>query len=332
MSKKILVTGGAGYIGSHAVKALCDSGYDVVVLDNLSCGHGEAVDSRAVFVHMDLSDAKELIELFQDEEFHAVMHFAGSIEVGKSMNEPAAFFRNNVLNGHNLLEAMRLSGTKNIIFSSTAAVYGNPLSIPIKEDALQNPTNFYGFTKLEFERLLQKYDDFWGIKSVALRYFNAAGADESGEIGEDHFDETHLIPRILQSLNSKEFKLKVFGTDYDTDDGTCVRDYIHVTDLVDAHLLALDYLFKNGESNFFNLGNGNGFSVKDVIASVEKTTGKKVEFEESGRRAGDPAVLVADSSKAKDILGWNPEHTDLESIISTAWKWHSSHPDGYESV
>lgn len=320
--KKILVTGGAGYIGSHAVRALCDADYEVVVLDNLSNGNVEAVDKRCSFVHMDLGNAKDLLVLMKDEKFDAVMHFAGSIEAGLSMKYPDQFLENNVVNGGNLLEAMRLSGCNNIIFSSTAAVYGNPVTVPIDEDAIKEPVNFYGTTKLIFEGLLAKYDDFWGIKSICLRYFNAAGADASGEIGEMHDPETHLIPLILKAVETGK-KLKVFGTDYGTEDGTCVRDYIHVTDLVDAHLLALEYLLKKGSSDVFNLGNGNGFTVKQVIGAASKVIGKAVPHEEAPRRDGDPEVLVADSTKAKKTLGWKPKFTKIDEIISSAWKWHS---------
>ncbi len=330
MAKKILVTGGAGYIGSHAVKALCDAGYDVVVLDNLSKGHGEALDTRAAFVHMDLQDLEDLRELFIEEKFDAVMHFAGSIEVGLSMMQPDLFLQNNVMNGQNLLEAMRGAGCKNIIFSSTAAVYGDPEEVPIPETVRLEPTNYYGVTKLLFEHLLQKYDEFYGLRHIALRYFNAAGADLSGAMGEDHDPETHLIPRVLGAV-AGTMELKVFGTDYDTKDGTCIRDYIHVADLVDAHLLALQYLFDTQKSDVFNLGNGSGFSVKEVIQAAEKVTGQTVPYEEAERREGDPPKLVADSSKAKKILGWNPRRDNLEDILSSAWKWHSNHPQGYES-
>lgn len=328
--QKILVTGGAGYIGCHAVKALCDAGYSVVVADNLSNGLRELVDGRAKFVELDLRDVEGLNALFGAEKFDAVMHFAGSIEAGLSMKEPSAFFENNVVCGVNLLEAMRGAGVKRLIFSSTAAVYGNPVSVPIKEDAALEPVNFYGVTKLEFERLLKKYDEFWGIKSVCLRYFNAAGADESGKIGEAHNPETHLIPLVLKGLLDKKeeagggSKLKVFGDDYDTPDGTCVRDYIHVKDLVDAHILALKFLVDQGRSDVFNLGNGKGFSVLEVIKTAEKVTGFSVEYEVASRREGDPAVLVADSTKAKEILGWKPAYYKLEDIIASAWRWHSS--------
>ncbi len=328
--KKILVTGGAGYIGSHAVKSLCDTGYDVTVLDNLSKGHKGAVDARAEFVEMDLVSGQEVLELLKGGGFDAVMHFAGSTEVGVSMKEPLFFIENNVTNGARLLDAMRESGVRNIIFSSTAAVYGNPQSIPIKESDKLDPTNVYGVTKLMFEDLLNKYDQFYGIKYVALRYFNAAGADESGEIGEDHEPETHLIPNVLKPLLGGDGRgLKLFGTDYDTKDGTCVRDYIHVTDLVDAHLKALEYLFEGQNSDVFNLGNGSGFTVKEVIEAAENVTGMKVDYKEAPRRAGDPPVLVADSSKAMSVLKWAPRYTKMEDIIASAWKWHQNYPQGY---
>lgn len=328
MARNILVTGGAGYIGSHAVKALCDLGYEVTVLDNLSKGHPHAVDKRVSFVHMDLADSEELNHVMGERQFDAVMHFAGSIEVGLSMQKPALFLQNNVMNGQNLLEAMRAAGCKNIIFSSTAAVYGNPRTIPIPETAPLEPTNYYGVTKLLFENLLQKYDEFYGLRFVALRYFNAAGADASGDMGEDHADETHLIPRALKAVQGGP-TLKVFGSDYDTPDGTCIRDYVHVTDLVEAHVLALEYLFKESESDVFNLGNGNGFSVQEVIQAVEKVTGQNALHEKAPRREGDPARLVADSSKAKKVLGWEPRHAGLEEIVASAWEWHSKHPQGY---
>lgn len=340
--KKILVTGGAGYIGSHAVKALCDEGYMVTVVDNLSKGHGDALDGRAEFIHEDLKNFEFVNLLIGERKFDAVMHFAGSTEVSVSMSHPRDFVENNVMNGANLLEAVRLNGggsggnggTK-IIFSSTAAIYGNPVGDLITEEDSKNPTNIYGMTKMVFENLLRKYDEFFGVKYVALRYFNAAGADGSGLIGEDHDPETHLIPNVLKaalngaSQKKSAYGLKIFGTDYPTKDGTCVRDYIHVTDLVDAHLKALEYLFKGGESNVFNLGNGSGFSVKEVVEAARKVTGFPVVYEEAPRRAGDPPVLVADSAKAKKILGWKPVYISIESIIESAWKWHKSHPEGY---
>jgi len=327
--QSILVTGGAGYIGSHAVKALADAGYKVTVVDNLSKGHRSAVDKRATFIELDLGDTQALKDLFQSSQFDAVMHFAGAIEVGLSMKEPVMFFVSNVVNGVNLLEAMRLGGTKNIIFSSTAAVYGEPVSTPIKEiDPLQ-PTNFYGLSKLMFEQLLQKYRELYGFNYVALRYFNASGADPSGEIGQDYLPDTHLVPRLVKAVLGIYDKLLVYGTDYPTKDGTCIRDYIHVTDLVDAHLLALKFLFEKGQSEIFNLGNGNGFSVREVLETAEKVIQKKVPYEEAERRPGDPVILVADSQKAQKTLLWKPHHSSLEEIIETAWKWHSTHLKGY---
>ena len=327
----VLVTGGAGYIGSHAVKALCEKGYNVVVADNLSKGHKDAVDVRAEFVQLDLADLDRLDELFKEGDFDAVMHFAGSIEVGLSMKDPLLFMQNNVINGANLLESMRMNGVKRLIFSSTAAVYGRPEVIPIKEDAELNPTNIYGLSKLMFEGMLKKYDQFWGMKSVSLRYFNAAGADLSGEIGQDYQPDTHLIPRLLKTVLGKFDIFKIYGSDYGTEDGTCVRDYIHVSDLVDAHLLALKYLFEKGESNVFNLGNGNGFSVKQVIDSASKVVKKDIPMEIVDRREGDPPVLVADSTKAKEVLGWNPVRSEVETIIEDAWRWHKANPDGFSS-
>lgn len=330
--KNILVTGGAGYIGSHAVRALADKRYKVVVLDNLSKGYRQAVDKRAYFVRLDLSDKTGLENLFKTNSFDAVLHFAGSIEVGLSMEDPGLFFENNFLNGLNLLEAMRKNKVHNIIFSSTAAVYGNPAEIPIKEETITNPTNFYGQSKLFFEQLLGKYNEFYGFKYIALRYFNAAGADLSGEIGQAYQPDTHLISRMLKTALGLYDNLKIFGTDYQTSDGTCIRDYIHVTDLVEAHLLGLEYLFNKQESQIFNLGNGSGFSVREVIKAAEEVTGLKIKIEESGRREGDPPLLIADSAKAKKLLGWETKYSDLPTIIGSAWKWYQSHPKGYFRV
>ncbi len=327
--KKILVTGGAGFIGSHAVRSLLNSGYSVTVIDNLSKGHRQAVDSRADFVQGNLNDRSLLDKVFAESKFDAVLHFAGSIEVGLSMRDPVTFFDNNLMCGINLLEAMRKAGVNRIIFSSTAAVFGYPKNNPITEDAEKKPINFYGLSKLMFEQVLQEYDKVFGFRYVALRYFNAAGADLSGEIGQDYTPETHLIARIIQTVLGKYESLGVFGSDYETRDGTCVRDYIHVVDLVDAHLKALEFLFGGDKSDVFNLGNGLGFTVKEVIDMVEKVSGKKVPVKIMERREGDPAALVADSAKAGKILGWHPVHSSLEEIITTAWKWHSLHPGGY---
>ena len=327
--RHVLVTGGAGYIGSHAVRALINQGYRVTVLDNFSKGHVQAVHTDAHVVKMDLADAKSLSGLFEQEKFDAVMHFAGLIEVGLSMKEPARFFETNVVYGVNLLEAMRAAKVNKIIFSSTAAVYGNPKVTPIREDAELAQTNFYGQSKLFFENILKKYDEFFGFKFAALRYFNAAGADPSGEIGQDYEPSTHIVPRVLQYALGKISDFKIYGNDFKTPDGTCIRDYIHVNDLVDAHLLALEYLFGGGESDVFNLGNGQGFSVLEVIETARKVTGLPLKVEVGPRREGDPAVLVADSAKAKKVLHWNPRLFRLEDIVSTAWKWHQKHPNGY---
>lgn len=330
--KHILVTGGAGYIGSHAVRALVAAGYRVTVLDNLSKGHVEAVPEGVELVRMDLCDAVGLRALFAREKFDAVMHFAGVLEVGESMREPARYFETNVVYGTNLLEAMRGAGVSKIIFSSTAAVYGNPATVPVQEDASLLPTNFYGQSKLFFENVLRKYLEIYGFRFAALRYFNAAGADASGEIGQDYEPATHIVPRVLQYALGKIQDFKIFGDDFETPDGTCVRDYIHVTDLVEAHLLALQYLLDGGASDIFNLANGKGFSVREVIEVARKVTGLSLPVVAGPRRAGDPAMLIADSSKARAILGWQPRFTGLEDIVASAWKWHQSHPNGYGSV
>lgn len=329
MNKHILVTGGAGYIGSHTVRKLLEAGYQVSVLDSLINGHKKSLPSEVDFHHIDLADTDSLKELFADNDFDAVMHFAAFIEAGVSMKKPAEFFMNNCVNGANLLNEMLRSGVKKFIFSSTAAVYGDPVQDLIKEDHPLVPVNHYGRTKLIFERILKMYEESYGLQYTALRYFNASGADETGEIGEDHAPETHLIPLVLQAALGKRENIKIFGTDYDTPDGTCIRDYIHVNDLADAHVLALNKLFETGESDILNLGNGKGFSVKEVIDSAKKITGKDFTVIEDARRQGDPAVLVADSSKAKEKLGWIPKYTSIDDIIKTAWQWHSTHPDGF---
>lgn len=328
--KKILVTGGAGYIGSHAVKALLQAGYHVTVIDNLSKGYRNAVDQKAFFLRIDLAHAAEFEEFFAEQQFDAVMHFAGSIEVGLSMNQPVEFFENNCLNGMRLLEVMRKTGVAKIIFSSTAAVYGHPVKVPIPETALLEPTNFYGQSKLFFEQILQKYEQFYGFHSIVLRYFNAAGSDLNGDIGQAYTPDTHLISRLLKTALGQYDVFSIYGTDYETPDGTCVRDYIHVLDLVDAHILALDYLFMYEKSDTFNLGNGNGFSVQQVIAAAEKLLQRKIPVQPSGRRKGDPPFLVADAMKAQKILRWKPRYSDLQTILASAWKWHSLHPHGYE--
>ncbi len=318
---KILVTGGAGYIGSHAVRALLKANYEVVVLDNLVKGHKEFVPKNVAFYQIDVGDVEGLEKLFSEHQIDAVMHFAGYIEAGLSMKEPEDFFDVNCLEGANLLEAMRVANVKNMIFSSTAAVYGNPVSTPIKETDVLMPVNFYGDTKLFFERMLKVYDHAYGLKSICLRYFNASGADESGEIGEDHQPETHLIPNVFKAAKGEVESVKIFGCDYNTADGTCIRDYIHVSDLVDAHVLALAHLLKEQQSDVFNLGNGSGYSVREVIEVVKKVTGKDFKVEEAPRREGDPEVLIADSSKAESVLGWKRNFPKLEQIVASAWKW-----------
>lgn len=325
----ILVLGGAGYIGSHTVYELVAKGEDVVVVDNLETGHIEAVHPEARFYQGDIRDREFVDSVFEKENIDAVIHFAANSLVGESMTNPLKYYDNNVNGTKVLLESMIAHNVKKIVFSSTAATYGEPENIPILESDKTYPTNAYGETKLSMEKMMKWTDVAHGLKYVALRYFNACGAHESGQIGEAHAPETHLIPLILQvPLGKREF-ISIFGEDYDTEDGTCIRDYIHVTDLAQAHILAVKYLLEGNESNTFNLGNGVGFSVKEVIETAKKATGLPIAAKVTERRAGDPARLVASSEKARKVLGWNPEHADLEEIISSAWKWHSTHPNGF---
>ncbi|MCI5867173.1 MAG: UDP-glucose 4-epimerase GalE [Methanosphaera sp.] len=317
----ILIVGGAGYIGSHTNKALNEAGYETVVLDNLSYGHEESI-KWGEFCKCDLANIDDVDEVFNKYDITAVMHFSSFIDVGESVTNPEKYYTNNVVNTMNLLHVMLKHNVKKFIFSSTCATYGVPQKIPLVEDHPQNPINPYGMTKLMVEKILKDYDNAYGLKSVILRYFNASGADESGEIGEWHNPETHLIPLILDAAIGKREDIKIFGTDYDTEDGTCIRDYIHVTDLADAHIRALKYLEDENTSNEFNLGNGVGFSVRQVIESAKKVTGRDFKVEETKRRPGDPAVLIGSSKKAKDTLGWNPQYTDIDDIIKTAWIWH----------
>ncbi|MDR0951370.1 MAG: UDP-glucose 4-epimerase GalE [Oscillospiraceae bacterium] len=326
----ILVPGGAGYIGSHTVYELIDRGYDVVVADNLQTGFERAVHPSARFYKADIRDRAAMTEIFQKEKIDGVIHFAASSQVGESMTDPLKYYDNNLGGTTALLEVMVEQGVKKIVFSSTAAAYGEPERIPILESDRTEPTNCYGDTKLAMERMMSWCDRAHGLKYTALRYFNACGAHESGEIGEAHDPETHLIPVILQVPLGKRESVTVFGEDYDTRDGTCVRDYIHVTDLAKAHVLALEYLVGGGSSDVFNLGNGVGFTVNEVIKTARSVTGHAIAATSSERRAGDPAQLVASSAKAKQVLGWKPEHDSLEEIIASAWKWHSSHPKGFE--
>ncbi len=326
----ILVCGGAGYIGSHAVHQLIEKGEEVVIVDNLQTGHRDALHSKAKFYEGDIREAAVLGQIFTENAVEAVIHFAANSLVGESMEKPLKYFNNNVYGMQILLESMKRHGVDKIVFSSTAAVYGEPKRVPIMEDDETNPTNTYGETKLTMEKMMKWVSRADGIRYVSLRYFNAAGALPDGSIGEDHHPETHLIPLILQVPLGKREHITVYGDDYATPDGTCLRDYIHVVDLADAHVLALEYLRQGGESNIFNLGNGKGFSVKEMIAAAKKATGREIKVAMGSRRAGDPAQLIASSDKARNILGWKPRFTDVEAVIGTAWNWHRKHPDGYE--
>ena len=326
----ILVCGGAGYIGSHAVHALVEKGEQVVIVDNLQTGHRGALNPAAKFYEGDIRDAAVLDKIFTENKIEAVIHFAANSLVGESMEKPLLYFNNNVYGMQVLLEAMVRHGVDKIVFSSTAATYGEPKRVPIHEDDETCPTNTYGETKLTMEKMMKWVSRANGVRYVSLRYFNAAGALPDGSIGEDHKTETHLIPLILQVPTGRRDHITVFGDDYPTPDGTCLRDYIHVVDLADAHVLALEYLRKGGASDIFNLGNGQGFSVKEMIAAAEKATGRSIKVEIGTRRAGDPAQLIASSEKARTVLGWKPQFTDVEQVIGTAWKWHESHPHGYE--
>jgi hypothetical protein len=326
----ILICGGAGYIGSHAVHQLIARGEEVVIVDNLATGHRGALHPQAAFYEGDMRDAALLDRIFTERDIEAVIHFAANSLVGESMEKPLLYFNNNVYGMQVLLEAMVRHGVDKIVFSSTAAVYGEPRRVPIREDDETHPTNTYGETKLTMEKMMKWVSRADGVRYVSLRYFNAAGALPDGSIGEDHKMETHLIPLILQVPTGRRTHITIYGDDYPTPDGTCLRDYIHVVDLADAHMRALDYLRRGGESDIFNLGSGNGFSVKEMVAAAEKVTGQKIAVEIGARRAGDPAQLVASSEKAHAILGWTPQFTDVEEVIATAWRWHASHPHGYE--
>ncbi len=327
---KILVCGGAGYIGSHTVKELLDKGYEVVVVDSLETGHKKAVDERAALCIGNISDGAFLENVFTKHNIDAVIDFAAYSLVGESVKEPAKYFENNVGGTLSLLSKMREHNVKYIVFSSTAATYGEPENIPILESDRTLPTNPYGESKLCVEKILRWFDEAYGIKYSVLRYFNAAGAHKSGTIGEDHFPESHLIPIILQvALGKREF-IGVFGDDYPTEDGTCIRDYIHVTDLANAHILSLEKTMEENKSRTYNLGNGKGFSVKEVIEMTRKVTGKDIPEKVEPRRAGDPSVLIASSEKIIKELGWQPQYNTLEKIIDSAWQWHKNHPNGFE--
>lgn len=325
----ILVLGGAGYIGSHTVYALCEQGRDVVVIDNLATGHIESVHPKAKFYKGDIGDKEFLNDVFKKENIEAAIHFAAFSLVGESVEKPLKYYENNLSKTRVLLEAMVENNIDKIVFSSTAATYGEPERVPIMESDKTEPTNPYGETKLAMEKMFKWTGKAHGLRYVSLRYFNACGAYKDGNIGEDHNPESHLIPLILQVPNGKREFISIFGNDYPTPDGTCIRDYIHVSDLAQAHILALEYLEKGGESDIFNLGNGVGFSVREVIETARKVTGHPIPAKETARRAGDPAQLIASSEKAKTVLGWKPCHDSLEEIISSAWNWHKNHPDGF---
>ncbi len=320
----ILVTGGAGYIGSNCVKELISRGYEIIVLDNLVYGHRDLVDQvlKVKLIEGDLQDRLLLDDIFANHPINAVIHFAAYAYVGESVSDPAKYYRNNVVGTLTLLEAMLAVGINKIVFSSTCATYGIPEKIPITEDEKQNPINPYGRSKLMVERILQDFDRAYGLKSVIFRYFNAAGADPLGQLGEDHNPETHLIPLVLDAALGKRDSISVYGTDYPTPDGTCIRDYIHVSDLADAHVLGLEYLFNGGDSNIFNLGNGNGYSVLEVIETARAVTAKPIKSDMCQPRQGDPSSLVGSSEKAKKILNWQPRYYDLKTIIEHAWLWH----------
>lgn len=327
---KVLVLGGAGYIGSHTVYELVGAGYQVVVADNLETGYPEAVHPKVAFYRGDLRDREFVDSVFEREEIGTVIHFAANSLVGESMEKPLKYYDNNLFGTKVLLESMTAHGVDKIVFSSTAAVYGEPERIPIMEDDKTKPENTYGETKLSMEKMFKWVGKAHQLRYVSLRYFNACGAHVSGEIGEAHKPETHLIPLILQVPNQLREFISIYGDDYDTEDGTCIRDYIHVTDLAQAHIRAMEYLVQGGESDIFNLGNGVGFSVKEVIETARKVIGHPIPAIVSKRRAGDPARLIASSQKAWEVLGWRPEHTDLTEIIGSAWQWHRNHPKGYQ--
>lgn len=326
----ILVTGGAGYIGSHAVVGLIDKGYDVVVIDNLQTGYKEAINEKAVFYQGDIRDLDFVNSVLEKEDIQGVLHFAANSLVGESMTKPIAYYDNNVYGTQKLVEALTNNQVNAIVFSSTAATYGEPVQIPIDESHPTNPINPYGETKRAMEKLIHWAGEASNLKYISLRYFNVAGAHASGEIGESHDPETHLIPIILQvPLGQRPF-LSVFGDDYETEDGTCIRDYIHIEDLVDAHILALESLFKGGDSGIYNLGTGTGYSIYEMVEAARRVTGYEIPLKVDKRRAGDPAVLVASSGKAQKELGWQPKYTEVEDIIRSAWNFYQKHPHGFK--
>lgn len=325
----ILVTGGAGYIGSHTVKYLLNKGENVVVVDNLETGHRDAVDTRATFYELDIRNSDKLVEIFKKHSIDGVIHFAANSLVGESMQNPLKYYEKNVYGTQKLLEAMTSAKVSNLVFSSTAAVYGEPKNIPILEDDPKCPTNTYGETKLAMEKMIEWTSKATSLRYVSLRYFNVAGAWEDGSIGEDHATETHLIPIILQVPLGKRDELQIYGDDYPTNDGSCIRDYIHVVDLADAHYLAMKYLIEGGSSSYFNLGSQSGYSVFQMHKAAQDITGLNIPFKIAERRAGDPAKLVASSKKIQEALGWAPKYTDLKSIIGSALLWHSNNLSGF---
>lgn len=326
----ILVTGGAGYIGSHAVLALRDAGYEVVILDNLVYGHRDLVETvlKVEIIEGDIANRALLNQIFQSREIAAVMHFAAYAYVGESVSQPAKYYRNNVVGTLTLLEAMCDAGIKNFVFSSTCATYGVPEQIPVVENQPQQPINPYGMSKLMVEHILDDFDHAYNLKSVRFRYFNAAGADPQGRLGEDHAPETHILPLVLLTAMGKRDSISIYGTDYDTPDGTCIRDYIHVTDLAQAHILGLEYLLKGGNTDVFNLGNGQGFSIREVIEAARVVTGRPIPVTLADRRPGDPPVLVGSGEKAQRVLGWQPQYADLKTILAHAWQWHQKRHEG----
>ena len=327
--KNILIVGGAGYIGSYMAKYLAQHGYTPIVLDNLICGHKQAV-KYGPFIEGSMEDRGTLDRIFSDHAVAAVMHFAAFCYVGESVEEPAKYYRNNIANTLILLDAMLKKGIDKFIFSSSCSIYGEPVEVPITEAHPKAPINPYGRTKLVVEHMLEDFGHAYGLKSIPLRYFNAAGADPQGELGEDHHPETHLIPLVLKTALGQRPQVDVFGNDYPTPDGTCVRDYIHIEDLAQAHLLALERLLSGSPPEAYNLGNAKGHSVKQVIDTARRITGKEIPVRFVARRPGDPAVLVSSSEKATRDLGWKPRFPELETIIETAWRWHKDHPNGYE--
>jgi UDP-glucose 4-epimerase len=326
----VLVTGGAGYIGSHAVKALAARGERVLVYDDFSAGHQAAVPSATAVIEGDIHDIKRVGDAIAAHEIDAVMHFAAWLAVGESVKDPAGYYRNNVGGALSVLEAMVAGGVRHLVFSSTCAVFGNPLQTPITEDHPTRPINAYGETKLAIERALPHYDRAYGLKSIALRYFNAAGADPDGALGEDHTPEIHIIPRAIDAALGRT-TFQIYGDDYPTQDGTCIRDYIHVADLASAHVLALDALRAGANSTVYNLGNGRPTSVREVVNAVEHVTGHAVPYQVGPRREGDPAILYASSDSIKRDLGWTPQYADIDVIVKTAWQWRITHPNGYGS-